>query len=411
MVIVHNLVAENTNRYNNINTANLRKKMEKLSSGYKINRAGDNAAGLAVSEKMRAQIAGITQAVLNAEDGISMVQTFEGALNETHKILNRIKTLAVQSSNGIYSDDVDRAAIELEYEQLLEELDDISHTDFNGVEVMAQYKEVAGAKIIGYQDDGVDAKDLVMSGTNLYVNSNDEHRFDKYHKAEISGGRVTTAGWTQIANTYNGTADSRNGDLAFKHSNGTIIWVDSATENGSSVEFIVPTLGTPIYDTQAEPEENPTNIKLQVGARTKDLKTYDFNYSGVWKEDGLKEKAIGDLITNLDMTAIGLGLKKEDVNLSTQDTANYAIDFVDFAINKTSMVRASFGSIQNRLDHKIDNLNVTSENLNAAESRIRDTNIAEEVMELSKEQILSQASQAMLAQANQLPQNVLGLLQ
>jgi flagellin-like hook-associated protein FlgL len=136
MVVQHNLSAENALRNNGYNTGGLSKSLEKLSSGFKINRAGDNAAGLAVSEKMRAQLRGIEQAVNNAQDGISMVQTFEGALTESHNILNRIKTLAAQSANGTYDDQVDRAAIELEYEQLIQELDDISDTDFNGVRVL-----------------------------------------------------------------------------------------------------------------------------------------------------------------------------------------------------------------------------------------------------------------------------------
>jgi flagellin-like hook-associated protein FlgL len=136
MVVRHNLAAENALRYDGTNKSKLGKSLEKLSSGFKINRAGDNAAGLAVSEKMRTQLRGIEQAVNNAQDGISMVQTFEGALTESHNILMRMKTLAAQSANGTYDDQVDRAAIELEYEQLCKELDDISETDFNGVRVL-----------------------------------------------------------------------------------------------------------------------------------------------------------------------------------------------------------------------------------------------------------------------------------
>jgi flagellin len=157
--------------------------------------------------------------------------------------------------------------------------------------------------------------------------------------------------------------------------------------------------------------DSPTGVSLQVGARTKDLKEYDFDYSGVWADNDIKEKAIGALTADINATATGLGLVKNTVNLSTQKTANAAIDKIDNAINKVSMIRATFGSIQNRLEHKIDNLNQTDENLTAAESRIRDTDMAEEVMKLTKAQILSQSSQAMLSQANQLPQSVLSLLQ
>ena len=133
MIVQHNMTALNANRYLGMNNTKLGKSLEKLSSGYAINRAGDNAAGLAVSEKMRSQIAGMTQGVKNAQDGISMVQTFEGALTETDSILQRMKTLATQASNGTYDDGVDRAALELEFAQLKDEIDQIADTDFNGV--------------------------------------------------------------------------------------------------------------------------------------------------------------------------------------------------------------------------------------------------------------------------------------
>ena len=293
MVVQHNLSAMNSTRLLGVNQSSLSKNLEKLSSGYSINRAGDNAAGLAISEKMRSQIAGLNQASTNSQDGISMVQTFEGALQETDAILQRMKTLATQSANGTYDEDVDRAAIELEYQQLCDEIDDISKTDFNGVVVLST--------------------SAVATGGNLNVVS---------------------------------------------------------------------------------------SVKLQAGARTNDLQEFDFTYSS---------KGIGDLEDNLNCTSAGLGLDK--LSLATQPSANAAIDKIDHAINKVSMVRATFGSIQNRLEHKIANLDVSAENMQASESRIRDTDMAEEMMAFTKNQILSQASQAMLAQANSIPQGVLSLLQ
>jgi flagellin len=156
-------------------------------------------------------------------------------------------------------------------------------------------------------------------------------------------------------------------------------------------------------------------VALQVGARTKDLKNYDFHYAHVWANTGdsagTKAKAIGELTGDINTTAAGLGMVTDTLNLSTQTNANAAIDQVDHAINKVSMIRATFGAIQNRLEHKVDNLNNTDENLTAAESRIRDTDMAREVVKNSKLQILAQASQAMLAQANQLPQSVMQFLQ
>jgi flagellin len=331
MVVQHNMTAYNANRYLGINNNNLSKSLEKLSSGYQINRAGDNAAGLAVSEKMRSQIAGITQATANAQDGISMVQTFEGALTETHNILQRMKTLATQSANGTYDDATDRAAIELEYEQLARELNDISSTDFNGTGVLA------GASGISVGD--------AMSASEMY---------------------------------------------------------NSAMSGTSGLQLV-------------------SYISLQVGARTKDLKKYTFNYSSVFnsmKQNAATGKtadiqsAIGtELKADLNVSATGLGLVTSKVNLASQKSANQAIDKIDHAINKVSLIRATFGSIQNRLEHKIDNLNVTNENLTSAESRIRDTNMAAEMMKFTKNQILSQAAQSMLSQANQIPQGALSLLQ
>ena len=297
MVVQHNLSAMNSTRLLGVNQSSLSKNLEKLSSGYAINRAGDNAAGLAISEKMRSQIAGLNQASTNSQDGISMVQTFEGALQETDAILQRMKTLATQSANGTYDDNVDRAAIELEYKQLCQEIDDISKTDFNGVVVLSTSS--------------------VATGGNLNVKS---------------------------------------------------------------------------------------SVQLQAGARTADKKVFDFAYSSL-----TSKSAIGDLDPNLNCTSAGLGLNQ--LSLSTQPEANFAIDRIDHALNKVSMVRATFGSIQNRLEHKIANLDVSAENMQASESRIRDTDMAKEMMSFTKNQILSQASQAMLAQANSLPQGVLSLLQ
>ena len=296
MVVQHNLSAMNSTRLLGVNQSSLSKNLEKLSSGYSINRAGDNAAGLAISEKMRSQIAGLNQASTNSQDGISMVQTFEGALQETDAILQRMKTLATQSANGTYDKKVDRAAIELEYKQLCDEIDDIANTDFNGVVVLS---------------------------------------------------------------TASNISDEQKGNLTVTSS-----------------------------------------VSLQAGCRTADLKKFDFKYTST---------GIGKLKSNLDCTSSGLGLNK--LSLSTQTSANKAIDSIDHVINKVSMVRATFGSIQNRLEHKIANLDVSAENMQASESRIRDTDMAKEMMTFTKNQILSQASQSMLAQANSRPQGVLSLLQ
>jgi flagellin len=285
-------------RQSYIHQTAMMRSMERLASGYRINRAADDAAGLAVSEKMRSQIAGLNQAVNNAADGKNMIDTFDGALSETHTILNRMKTLATQAANGTYDDEVDRASIELEYEELLKELDDISDTDFNGKRML------------------------------------------------------------------DGTLDS---------------------------------------------------LKLQVGSRTKDLKNFDMSFDDAWNTlddpDAARKKAIGDLDANLDASADGLGLNTTEVSLGSQTSANAAIDRIDQAINKISLIRASFGAVSNRLDHKTNYLNTTIENLTEAESRIRDVDIAKESMNFAREQILLQVSQSLMAQIMQMQQGVLQLLQ
>lgn len=328
MVVQHNMTAINANRYYGMNNNKLSKSLEKLSSGYAINRAGDNAAGLAVSEKMRSQIAGLTQGVKNAQDGISMVQTFEGALTETDSILQRMKTLADQSANGTYDNSVDRNAIQKEFDQLNDELDQIADTDFNGVIVLNG----------GVMADGTKADKGVFS----------------YADAGKAAPTPTSTG-VSVSNAYSGAA----ADLTYT-----------------------------------------STVTLQAGARSKDAIKFTFKYNS---------SGIGSLASDLNCTSSGLGTKA--LSLASAESAGKAIDQIDFAINKVSMVRATFGAIQNRLEHKIDNMNVTKENITSAESGIRDTNMAEEMMNFTKNQILSQASQSMLAQANQLPQGVLSLLQ
>ena len=345
MVVQHNISALNANRYFGINNSGLSKSLEKLSSGYAINRAGDNAAGLAVSEKMRSQIAGLTQGVKNAEDGISMIQTFEGALTETDAILQRMKTLATQSANGTYQDDVDRDAIQLEFDQLNDELNQIADTDFNGVTALNG----------GQMADGTSAK-------------------------TANSGKSTLT--TPIDNTsHAGTASSINYSTIGDKTNNTTVSYSNAY--GQATNNLTYT----------------STITLQVGARSKDAVNFTFKY---------ESKGIGKLSANMDCSARGLGTNK--LSLTSQKSANQAIDQIGNAINKVSMVRATFGAIQNRLEHKIDNMNVTKENITSAESRIRDTDMASEMTNFTKNQILSQASQAMLAQANQLPQGVLQLL-
>lgn len=563
MVVQHNISAMNANRYFGINNSGLSKSLEKLSSGYAINRAGDNAAGLAVSEKMRAQISGLTQASKNAEDGISMIQTFEGALQETDSILQRMRTLAVQSANGTYQDDVDREAIQLEFDQLNDELNQIADTDFNGVIVLNGGQMADGTKAVGSVIDytsGVKApkeltKDDVVIGDAAYAGSNDEtvtftatkdksgnvtwkassgalktltdkkeggfeydgavFAFDTdqvntgdtitvnftKNQAAVAGkapaalgysnsnakaatslatavtagagatpasesarddinalqgakiayetdadgvvtkATLTLADGTTVNSTDNAaaTATSKYGikvdsgaitvsrwdadaataasaDVLSIAKGGAITKTDAANQTGeltiafSDAKFANKIAGdieveaTRVSKADSNNASTATmtyadNITLQTGARTKDSVNFTFNY---------QSNGLGELKADLNCSARGLGTDK--LSLATQKDANAAIDKIDNAINKVSMVRASFGAMQNRLEHKIANIDTNTENLTAAESRIRDTDMAKEMTNFTKNQILSQASQAMLAQANQLPQGVLQLL-
>lgn len=275
MVVQHNLQAANTNRQLGITTSAQAKSTEKLSSGYKINRAADDAAGLSISEKMRSQIRGLNKASSNAQDGVSLVQTAEGALNETHSILQRMNELATQAANGTNTT-VDRSAIKAELDQLTSEIDRIqSTTQFNTMNLL----------------DG----------------------------------------------TFSGTTNK---------------------------------------------------MKLQVGA--------------------LSGQSIDFSIANMCASKIGL---KADLSVSTFAKAGSYMKSVQDAIEVVSKQRSAMGAIQNRLEHTIANLDTTSENTQSAESRIRDTDMASEMVTYSKNNILAQAGQSMLAQANQSTQGVLSLLQ
>lgn len=637
MVVQHNLNAINSYNKLNANVAGMKKSSEKLSSGYRINRAGDDAAGLAVSEKMRSQIKGLNQAIRNSQDGINMIQTFEGAAQESHSILQRMKELASQSANGTYDNATDRAAIQLEFDQLNDELNQIADTDFNGTIVLnggqmadglnqvngefnyanfvrdpkqlsasditlvddqtvdnstaatnmngiwaelndnwdrtnaavaddgpesvdveitydatggedgqtfwkvtgatngalkenlsvtstrnggftlkagtidvaktlvdqnsltngdkvvltlnnpknsvsaatlAGAEEVTDGMVAGVKTTAWDTKDIdikvdvdavddadmkkvydaiydIMDGatfsetltadtaakagdkslaitltddnnTTLTEADGDAHVVELYldgekikfaykfdaTKGEFKIGTVDTAGTDLGDNLMTVTANkvgNKDSDTA-----GTKTWKINVEHNNyddSNVPSV--TVKTPVdaavskansFDKSTAILSYTDNITLQTGARTKDSVNFTFNYN----TDGTAD--MGTLKANLNISARADGLNTESLSLATQDDANYAIDQIDKAINKVSMVRASFGSIQNRLEHKITNLTTTSENLTEAESSIRDTDMASEMMNYTKYNILQQAAQSMLAQANQQPQSILQLL-
>lgn len=530
MVVQHNLNAINANNKMSINVSGTKKATEKLSSGYQINRAGDNAAGLAISEKMRSQIRGLSQATKNANDGISLIQTAEGGLNETHSILQRMRELAVQSANGTYQDDTDREAIQLEVDALKSEIDRIaSSTEYNGMKLLdgslggskavtefgAKYgivditsadlagsiltSNVAGAKVtiaLGATKGG-EAATWAKDGKELVLNlvENETYSQDDIDKL--------------IANADSRKADGIVADLSLKLKNGVM----SATTAGSTDATVAGVRASAdatdipadllssaisgygdkigitsnsygldtrkisfVTDAQAGKENVTTNKADTAGAKdgefvihlstgkeytakdiedllksegldysiditdtnspdgdvtvkfdktTNDATKYQFtmvNGAGIGKDEvattgkgltfqiganGVEDQRVTLNVNDMSSTAIGVA----NADVSNQDAANKAIKMVDTAVKTVSMQRAGLGALQNRLEYTVNNLTTTNENLTAAESQIRDTDMATEMINYTKNNILQQASQAMLAQANQQPQAILQLLQ
>ena len=645
MVVQHNMNALNAYNKLNTNVAGLKKSSEKLSSGYRINRAGDDAAGLAISEKMRSQIRGLTQAKRNSQDGISMIQTFEGAAQESHSILQRMKELATESANGTYQNEVDRDAIQLEFDQLNDELDQISDTDFNGTVMLNGGQMADGLKQVNgkfdYSNYVRDAKNLTSDDVNLIdgqkldnaetthgttkadtmwndLNSSWDRKdptkqkgpdsidftfeYDatnkkwncvgatdgadkdkvtvnttagtkgnpdanhtenggfsfgtanaadavnvvldgtklqngdkititvnnaysgKYGPTNAGATRVDATGFKEGSNanatklsaadltvaitgdsvkdadmsaardsilkaldgaefkfTYaaDGKGDADHKNVGITLSDGTVLTPDATadkltkitlkdgtvagmkvaatgevtigllndagTDIGTEIATLTPkqqgdmstakngSSGTVTYkiavDAYSYDDSNSPNavvkdvntnvskansnnaatapltytdhLVLQTGARTKDSVDFTFKYN----TDGM-----GDLKSNMNISSRADGLNTKELSLRTASDANTAIDKIDNAINKVSMVRATFGATQNRLEHKIENLTTTNENLTEAESGIRDTDMASEMLNYTKYNILQQAAQSMLAQANQQPQSILQLL-
>lgn len=552
MIINHNLGAMNAQRQMSTNQNNMGNSMEKLSSGLRINRAGDDAAGLAISEKMRGQIRGLEQADRNAQDGISMVQTAEGALNETHSILQRMRELAVQSGNDTNTDE-DRKAIQNETSQLQSEIDRIGNTtEFNTKKLIngdLKATNVPGADnaaVIGEALGKETAAELTNTPNNASIGDYDGEKAS----INVDGAKITFATDAATYNSFEGDTVvdteglskqlesdinkaiddyNKNNDTKIKHvsvteSGGDLSITSGSTGGTSSIQQSVGTTGNDNFwekvggETAANTETivkeatgtegkftaagaanvsainasdkinlnidgtdisvemtevgdlNPNeNDDLSIENGVADALQTDINEAissyndTVPSEDKLEDVKVsvkdGSLVvesgskeafSNIkfdksetsqllglsgessssqgggvkfqiganetqtikvnidDMRTEGLGIG--DIDLSTQDGAEKAITAIDEAISKVSEQRSSLGAVQNRLDHTINNLGTSAENLTAAESRIRDVDMAKEMMEMTKNNILSQASQSMLAQANQQPQSVLQLL-
>lgn len=547
MVVQHNLNAINANNKMNINVSGTKKATEKLSSGYQINRAGDNAAGLAISEKMRSQIRGLSQATKNANDGISLIQTAEGGLNETHSILQRMRELAVQSANGTYQDDTDREAIQLEVDALKSEIDRIaSSTEYNGMKLLdgslgeapssteygAKYgvvnttltdmdkatitSNIAGVKVTtAYAASGkggenalwsADGKTLTMNLVagetytqkdidNLIANATQSKDGGQTQApseisiklangvmtaskagdtdATVAGLRATGSNSTDVIKLVGDKKSGAHGSsdqVTFTansygkaYDTGMASKITISTDVAAGKENVEVTKAAKPADAAAGNQATAAEIKLHLSTgktyTEKDieniLKEAGYDYSvkledttntdgdadgkiyfnvkgdaevaitdgaGVGKDsvpnngkgltfqigaNGVEDQRVTLNVNDMSSSAIGVA----NADVSTQDSANAAIDMVDAAVKTVSMQRAGLGALQNRLEYTVNNLTTTNENLTAAESQIRDTDMATEMINYTKNNILQQASQAMLAQANQQPQAILQLLQ
>ena len=548
MRIQHNIMAMNAYRNYTNNTSALSKNLEKLSSGYKINRAGDDAAGLAISEKMRAQITGLETAQKNAKDGISLVQTAEGALTEVHDMLNRMVELADQSANGTYDNETDRANLQKEVQQLKDEINRIADSaNFNGIKLLDGSMDAEGiggganmsvnfGSVTAYEAgvsnadptfsvslDGLSLKANASSGS-LVLNVGGQNITLSFSGATkgsaVSLGSLSLAASSVTLGGIKYDISVSQGSLTFEMASSVVLTagmtlnpsfeVKVGNATGASIESGLINKGTQVItsgviggaEKMATATFEITKDMLANGATIKiGDQTFTIDYSkskdeatgttiGVkdllTKDGQLDNAAIDEVITRItdagqnnalftignngnnqitlqsktglnsatyatldtadeikkqvavnaptqpgkaltlqigdtsdsfnrlsvsiqDMHVDSLGI--EDLDISTQAGAQSAVDKIKAAINTVSSVRGTLGATQNRLDHTINNLSVMTENIQDAESTIRDTDVADEMMAYTKNNILIQSAQAMLAQANQVPQGVLQLLQ
>ena len=405
MVVQHNLTAMNSNRMLGITTKTQAKATEKLSSGYKINRAADDAAGLAISEKMRKQIRGLTQASANAQDGISSVQTAEGALTEVHDMLQRMNELAVKAANGTMSES-DRNAIQNEVDQLVTEIDRVATT--------TKFNETY---LLKGSNGGV-------AGSLKYSVAN-----GKIGVSTTTGTTSITVGTAQGSAVANTTVTSK----SFKFKGTDYILVESATATDSSKASSSVKEVAEKWSGEANKKAFTSMDALMSAIKrdhSEDIKMVS-SFINDSKKVELKVEAFADLNDAIDfslhvgadssddnkinlnissMGARGLGVNGLTITGDNDDNATGAIDVVADALERVSAQRATLGAVQNRLEHTIANLDNVVENTTSAESAIRDTDMATQMVTYSNNQILAQAGQAMLAQSNQANQGVLSLL-
>ena len=474
MVVQHNMQAANANRMLNVTTSAQSKSTEKLSSGYKINRAADDAAGLTISEKMRKQIKGLDRASTNAEDGVSAVQTAEGALTEVHSMLQRMNELATQSANGTNSN-TDRKAIQDEIDQLTTEIDRVSETTKFNETYLLKGDGAEKAHNVNAHDAGLDGvtltdkgntvdvtlktlnagdkvsiagknytigstaaeiqnkmtagtagakKSYTINGTTYQVDENDNvYASDgktKVTKAELTGTGTGDATLTELkkivtegstvtigTKTYTAMTDAAGAADGIDDNDSTVITAGKAYQLQTAEIVKASSIGADTAATTA------TNATHNAATTTFNLTKGTVSYKDALSFNlhvGADADMTNKITVNIDsMNSAGLGVK--GIKADTEQDATYAIDAIADAISTVSSQRSALGAVQNRLEHTINNLDNVVENTTTAESRIRDTDMAEEMVNYSKNNILAQAGQSMLAQANQSNQGVLSLLQ
>ena len=479
MVVQHNMQAANANRMLNVTTSAQSKSTEKLSSGYRINRAADDAAGLTISEKMRKQIRGLDQASTNAQDGVSSVQTAEGALTEVHSMLQRMNELATQAANGTNSKDSDRQAIQDEIDQLTTEIDRVSETTkFNetyllkgeaGTKTINMKAHDAGLKgkltdngdgtatfvmdainpgdkvsiggksytigattadtdkLIADVADDTTHKDITINGdTYKYIaqkGAGDDSAetaakagYYKDGKWAAAAGKTTaqlktlaTAGSTVSAAGKEMTSMSAaDATAGVKSNDSTVITTAKAYELAGKELLAANSIGDTKGSSKVENANTNADGSFKITLGQADVA----NSLSFSLHVGADADMTNKIQVNIDaMDSASLGIKGLNVKDDSGNAATYAVDAISDAISKVSSQRSSLGAVQNRLEHTINNLDNVVENTTTAESRIRDTDMAEEMVNYSKNNILAQAGQSMLAQANQSNQGVLSLIQ
>ena len=412
MVVQHNLTAMNSNRMLGLTTASQAKSTEKLSSGYKINRAADDAAGLSISEKMRKQIRGLTQASSNAQDGISAVQTAEGALNEVQDMLQRMNELAVKAANGTQAEN-DRSYIQNEIDQLVTEIDRVSTTTkFNesyllkgvnqdGTAAKLTYKTASGN--ITDIDENTGKKEYALStATKKTVTDKGEYNVST---VEVMGKKYGLVTGIKDADTAGGKTLSEKEALADAKANADATDGAFATQDELIAQIKKDLNEAGAGDIKSISVDKDGKVTVEAFA---DLNA-SLNFSLHVGADSTEDNKIDVDIAM--MSARGLGVNGIQVSGDDDTKATAAIDTISAAIQKVSTQRSALGAVQNRLEHTINNLDNVVENTTSAESQIRDTDMATEMVKYSNNNILAQAGQAMLAQSNQANQGVLSLLQ